>query len=250
MALCSALMSGPISLASSRGSRTCTPATAGSNSSRNRSKTLRCTSIRDRAQQSWPALSNTAYGAVAAASARSASSNTMFALLPPSSSVTRFTWSAQPAMIALPTSVEPVKQILRTAAMRDKPLPDNRPATRQHSEHALGKPGLQRELAEPDRGQRRQFGRLQHHGVARRERGREAPAGDRHREVPRHDDADNAERLAKRDVDAARHRNLPSEHPLGRSGVVGQHIANVACLPTCIADRVPRVRDLELRQLF
>ncbi len=39
----------------------------------------------------------------------------MLALLPPSSSVTRFTCSAQPAMICLPTSVEPVKHTLRTA---------------------------------------------------------------------------------------------------------------------------------------
>ena len=31
--------------------------------------------------------------------------------------------------------------------------------------------------------------------------GREAPAGDRHREVPRHDDADDAERLVERDVE-------------------------------------------------
>ena len=45
----------------------------------------------------------------------SASAKTMLALLPPSSSVTRFTWSAQPAMICLPTSVEPVKQTLRTS---------------------------------------------------------------------------------------------------------------------------------------
>ena len=39
----------------------------------------------------------------------------MFAFLPPSSSVTRFTWSAQPAMICLPTAVDPVKTTLRTA---------------------------------------------------------------------------------------------------------------------------------------
>ena len=45
----------------------------------------------------------------------SASAKTTLALLPPSSSVTRFTWSAQPAMICLPTSVEPVKQTLRTS---------------------------------------------------------------------------------------------------------------------------------------
>ncbi len=54
-----ALMSGPISAASSRGSVTTTPRTAVSKCSMNVSKTLRCTRIRLRAQQSWPALSKT-----------------------------------------------------------------------------------------------------------------------------------------------------------------------------------------------
>ena len=52
--------------------------------------------------------------------------------------------------------------------------------------------------------------------------GREAPAGDRHREVPRHDDADDAERLVEGDVDAAGDRDLPAEQPLRRAGVVVQ----------------------------
>ena len=39
--------------------------------------------MRERAQQSWPALSNTPEGARAAASSRSASAKTMLALLPP-----------------------------------------------------------------------------------------------------------------------------------------------------------------------
>ena len=71
--------------------------------------------MRERAQQSWPALSNTPYGAVAAAFSTSASAKTMFALLPPSSRVTRLTWAAHPAMTAWPTSVEPVNTILRTS---------------------------------------------------------------------------------------------------------------------------------------
>ena len=66
-----------------------TPRTAGSSSSRNWSYTERWTRIRDRAQQSCPALSKTAYGAVAAAFSRSASAKTMLALLPPSSRVSR-----------------------------------------------------------------------------------------------------------------------------------------------------------------
>ena len=53
----------------------------------------------------------------------------MLALLPPSSSVTRFTCSAQPAMIFWPTSVEPVKQTLPTAGCVTKrqPTTDPRP---------------------------------------------------------------------------------------------------------------------------
>ena len=45
--------------------------------------------MRERAQQSWPALPNTAVGAAAAACSRSASAKTTLADLPPSSSVTR-----------------------------------------------------------------------------------------------------------------------------------------------------------------
>ena len=51
----------------------------------------------------------------------------MFALLPPSSSVTRFTWSAQPAMMRLPTSVEPVKHTLRTSGWLTKRWPTMEP---------------------------------------------------------------------------------------------------------------------------
>src|ERR1700760_3469989 len=89
---------GPISVFLSSGSPTTTPRTAVSNRAMNSSYTVRWTSIRDRAQQSCPALSNTAYGSVAAAFSRSASANTMFGFLPPSSGVTRFIWLAQAAM--------------------------------------------------------------------------------------------------------------------------------------------------------
>ncbi len=119
VAFCCAEISGPISLSGSiAGSGTRIPFTAVSSRPRNSSYAERSTRIRERAQQSWPALSKTAYGAVAAAAARSASAKTMLALLPPSSRVTRFTCSAQPAMICLPTSVEPVKQTLRTSRVR------------------------------------------------------------------------------------------------------------------------------------
>ena len=109
------------------GSSTRMPRTAVSRRPRNSSYADRSTRIRERAQQSWPALSKTAYGAAAAAAATSASAKTMLALLPPSSRVTRFTCSAQPAMICLPTSVEPVKQTLRTSGWVTKRSPTTEP---------------------------------------------------------------------------------------------------------------------------
>ena len=72
-------------------------------------------------------MSKTAYGAAAAAVAMSASAKTMFELLPPSSRVTRFTCSAQPAMIRLPTSVDPVKQTLRTSGWVTNRSPTTEP---------------------------------------------------------------------------------------------------------------------------
>ena len=142
----------------------------------NRSNTLRWTRIRDRAQQSWPALSNTAYGAVAAARSRSASANTMLALLPPSSRVTRFTWRGA-AGHDLPADLGgPGEDDLAHRRVVDQALADHRALARQHLEHALGQPGLQGQLADPDRGQRGPLGRLGDHRVARGQRRAPGPS--------------------------------------------------------------------------
>jgi hypothetical protein len=85
---------GPISVDSSPGSPTRTALIAASKRSMKASKTLRWTRIRVRAQQSCPALSRKDIGALAAAFSTSASAKTMFADLPPSSRVTRLSWSA------------------------------------------------------------------------------------------------------------------------------------------------------------
>jgi hypothetical protein len=100
--------------------------------------------------------------------------------------------------------------------VRDEALADDGPGAGQHRQHVRRQTGLQRQLAQPDRRQRRQLGRLEHDGVARSQRRREPPAGDRHREVPGDDDAHDAERLVEGQVDAAGDRDLPSEQPLGR----------------------------------
>ena len=87
----------------------------------------RSTRIRERAQQSWPALPNTASGAAAAAASRSASAKTTLADLPPSSSVTRLIVAAAPAAIPRPTSVEPVKAILATSGCSTSRCPQTLP---------------------------------------------------------------------------------------------------------------------------
>src|SRR5207244_3699030 len=83
--------------------------------------------MRERAQQSWPALSKTAYGATAAACSRSASAKITFADLPPSSSVTRLIVPAAPCMTLRPTSVEPVKPIFATCGCSTRRCPTTRP---------------------------------------------------------------------------------------------------------------------------
>ena len=58
--------------------------------------------------------------------------------------------------------------------------------------------GLLADLGQQQRGQRRRLGRLEHRGVAARERRGELPGGHQQREVPRHDLADDAHRLGAR----------------------------------------------------
>ncbi len=98
-------------MAGSDGSPTTTRSVAATNSSTTRSWTERSTRIRLRAQQSWPQLSNTAYGAAAANASRSASANTMLGLLPPSSRLTFFTVVEAARRICCPVAVSPVNAI-------------------------------------------------------------------------------------------------------------------------------------------
>ncbi len=139
----------------------------------------------------------------------------MLALLPPSSSVTRFTWSAAPAMIRLPTSVEPVKQTLRTAGWVTKRSPTTEPLPGMTVKTPSGRPASS--ASSPIR--------IAVIGVssaglsttqlpAARAGAKPQPAigiGKFHG----HDHADDAEWLLERHVDAAGHRDLSTEHPLG-----------------------------------
>ncbi len=97
------------------------------NSSTTRSWTDRSTKIRLRAQQSWPQLSNTAYGEVAANFSMSASANTMLGLLPPSSRLTFLMVPAAVRMISWPVAVSPVNATLPTPGCAASPPPTTGP---------------------------------------------------------------------------------------------------------------------------
>ncbi len=153
-------------------------------------------------------------------------------------------------MIPVPTSVEPVNTILRTSGCvtnrspTTEPLPgrtvntpSGRPASRASSPSRIAVSGVS-------------SAGLRTTVLPAASAGAKPPAGDRHREVPRHDDADDAERLLEGDVDAAGDRDLPAEQPLGRGGVVVEHVADVAGLPAGVADGVPGVAHLERGELL
>ena len=96
--------------------------------------------MRERAQQSWPALPNTAIGAAAAARSRSASPNTTLADLPPSSRVTRLMVPAAPAAIPRPTSVDPVKAIFATSGCSTNRRPHTLPGPTSTLSTPSGRP--------------------------------------------------------------------------------------------------------------
>src|SRR4051794_5032211 len=241
-------MSGPIWVSSSSGSPTRIASTCSSRTSMNRSSALASTRMRERAQQSWPALANTAIGALAAARSRSASAKTMFADLPPSSSVTRLIvaaadaaeddvrrFAAQLGGDALdrrrgrrrdraPALGRAGERDLGDVGVLDEARSDRRAGADDHVDHALGEARLERELLEAQRGQRRELGGLEHDGVARRERGGELPRRDRQREVPRCDQPDDAQRLAHGPRLAAVGRDRVAQEALGRAGVVAERV--------------------------
>ena len=145
--------------------------------------------------------------------ARSASSSTMAADLPPSSRLTRFSCSPHTGPIARPAAVEPVKATLSTPGWATRCAPTSRPAATMFTtpgRHA----GLLQQLGEQvgvERGLRRRL----HHDGAARQQGRDELGHDRElRDVPRRDRGHDADRLVPDDHVGAQRtgpRLLPRE---------------------------------------
>ena len=132
----------------------------------------------------------------------------------------------------------------------DQALPADGARPGDDVEHALRQTGLERDPLELERRQRGQLGRLEDDGVAGRERRRDLPGGDHQREVPRHDQADDPERLAEGHVDAAGDRDRLAEQALGRPGVVAEALDDHPDLAARVADRLAGVARLERGELL
>ena len=110
------LLTGPISVVSSKGSPRVSFAIPAFSILANSSMILRCTKSLEPATQLWPLVEKIAAWAPRHASSSTASANTILADLPPSSNTTGF--NALPQLVATmrPTSGEPTNTTLRTAA--------------------------------------------------------------------------------------------------------------------------------------
>ena len=235
---------------SSPGAPTLTARVASIRRATNGSYTVRWTRIRERAQQSWPALSKTAEGADEAARSRSASSKTTLADLPPSSRVTRLICPAAPRITSTAHLGRAGERDLRHVRVLDEPLPDHGAGPDDDVDDPLGDPRLERELGQPQGRERRELGRLEHDGVPAGERRAELPARDIEREVPGHDQPDDAERLVEGGCDAARDGNRVPAVLVDRAGVVVEDLGDHADLAARADDRLADVLRLDAGELL
>ena len=95
-----------------------------------------------------------------------------------------------------------------------------------------------------------ELGGLEDDGVAGREGGAELPGGDVEREVPGDDQADDAERLAERHVDAAGDGDRLAVALVDRAGVEVEDVGHHSDLAAGAADRLADVVGLDPRELF
>ncbi len=109
---------------------------------------------------------------------------------------TRFTVRAACSIRILPTSVEPVKVIMRTSGFDVISVPTGTGSLRRHDvEHALGEARALGKLGQRQRRQRRVLGRLDDHRAARGERRRHLARDHGVGKIPRRDRRHDADRL-------------------------------------------------------
>ena len=125
----------------------------------------------------------------------------------------------------------------------DEGVADHAARARQHVHLVGGDPGIDEDVAEQQGRERCQRRRLQDHRVAAGQGGRQLPARDQEREVPGHDQADRADRLAQDHVEpGVLHGHDRAEVLVGGSGVVLEGAGGGADLPAGITHGWPAPR--------
>src|SRR5450830_1457482 len=160
-----------------------------------------CTRKRLLHTQVCPVLRYLEAMAPATAASRSASSKTIKGALPPSSSDNFLMVGAHCAMSRRPTSVEPVKDSLRTTGLEVNSPPMARGSPVTTLKTPAGTPA-RAASSEGQRRQRCQFCRFEHHGAACCQCGCDLAGNHRSREVPWRDGGADADRLLDSDQPA------------------------------------------------
>ena len=159
--------------------------------------------------QTWPALRYLKAAMVSAAFSGSASANTTTGEWPPSSMVVRFMPLAASCARCLPTGIEPVNEIFRTASLDEQMLGDFGRHAEHQVEHALGQAGVGEAAHHLDAGAGCLLRRLQDQRAAGGERAADLAGRRQHREIPRREGGDHADRLLHHELAdalaAARH---------------------------------------------
>ncbi len=154
-------------------------------------------------------------------------------------------------MISWPVVVSPVKATLPIPACAGDRRAGRAAGSGHDVDDAGRKAGLEGELAQPDRRQRGPAGRLEDAGVAGRQRRPELPAGHQHREVPGHDQAHDADRLAQGEVETGlADRDRLAEDLVRRPAVVLEDEARPEDLAAGARDRLADVARLEPGELL
>jgi hypothetical protein len=127
----------------------------------------------------------------------SASANTIWGDLPPSSSVTPAWWSAAAFWMSAPTSGEPVSDEIDVAVTGELGAGFGADPA-HHIENALRDAGLDRQFGEAKHRQAGVFGRLDDDRVSHRKRGAGDAAEHLRRRIPRQDRTDDSMRFVQR----------------------------------------------------
>ena len=125
------------------------------------------------------------------------------------------------------------------------------PVTGQHVDDPRRDAGLFGESRQCQRGERRQLGGLEHHGVAHGDGRSDLPAGGEQRRIPGRDLQHYTDRLTPRVVEVrSRYWDDLAMQLVGPAGVILEHFCHFHGLATAIADRFTRTDRLQACQLF